>query len=65
MPVNRHDDKGDIMRLVLKLAFAFSVLVTGAAAQAQLYPNRPISMIVPFAPGGIADITGRDRKSVV
>ena len=33
--------------------------VIGAPAQAQDFPTRPITMIVPFAVGGPADITGR------
>jgi tripartite-type tricarboxylate transporter receptor subunit TctC len=38
-------------------ALAATVLCT--AAQAQSFPDRPVTMIVPFPPGGIADITGR------
>ncbi|WP_194273935.1 Bug family tripartite tricarboxylate transporter substrate binding protein [Variovorax paradoxus] len=30
-----------------------------AAAQTQDYPNRPIRVIVPFAPGGVVDVTAR------
>ena len=29
------------------------------ASQAQEYPAKPINMIVPFPPGGVADLTGR------
>ena len=37
--------------------FAFCFAVIGLAQEA--YPNKPITMIVPFPPGGVADLTGR------
>jgi tripartite-type tricarboxylate transporter receptor subunit TctC len=46
----------------MRVALAVTAVVAAVAilpAYAQQYPNRPISMIVPFPPGGIADITGR------
>ena len=46
----------------MRLAVVVTALLAAAAAfpaHAQQYPNRPITMIVPFPPGGIADITGR------
>ncbi len=43
-------------RLVLSLAL---VALSAIGAQAQNYPSRAATVIVPFAPGGPADITGR------
>ncbi len=43
------------MRIVLA-AFAFALLCSGAHAQ---YPNKPIRLIVPFPPGGAAEVGAR------
>src|SRR5918995_111184 len=38
--------------ILLTLAFA-------TAAEAQNYPNRPVTLVVPFAPGGLSDVPAR------
>src|SRR6478736_5047028 len=46
--------------IVLRAAIVLTALLTLAAPSfAQNYPSRPITFIVPFAPGGPADVLGR------
>lgn len=43
----------------LVLVLGPMLLALAGAAQAQNYPTRPIKLIMPYAPGGIIDFTGR------
>jgi len=45
--------------LTTRLAVAVAAFSIAAVAQAQDYPKRPISMIVPFAAGGTSDVIAR------
>jgi len=42
-----------------------SALSTVAGAAEDPYPNKPIQLVVPFPPGGVADITGRPTAHVM
>jgi tripartite-type tricarboxylate transporter receptor subunit TctC len=49
------------MKFVRALAASFlaTCLLAGSAAWSQTYPNRPITMIVPYPPGGATDTIAR------
>src|SRR5918912_462204 len=49
----------------MKSTLLLAAFALCASAQAQDYPHKPITVIVPFPPGGVADIVGRPLASVM
>ncbi|CEJ09996.1 Bug family tripartite tricarboxylate transporter substrate binding protein [Phreatobacter sp. AB_2022a] len=48
-----------LLRLSRLAALAFAVFALPAAALAQTWPTRPVTMVIPFAAGGPTDVLGR------
>ena len=43
----------------LKVVMVAAIACSGMSGMAQAYPTKPITMVVPFPPGGVADTVGR------
>ncbi len=48
-----------MQRRLLIAACAAALLAVSGGARAQAYPNKPVHLVVPFAPGGTTDIVAR------
>src|SRR5262245_16429303 len=46
-------------RLRLAAGLALALIFSGGTAQAQTYPSRPITVIIPFAGGSASDVVSR------
>jgi tripartite-type tricarboxylate transporter receptor subunit TctC len=49
----------------MRTTLLVALLALSTAAAAQDYPSKPITMVVPFPPGGVAEIVGRPLASIM
>jgi tripartite-type tricarboxylate transporter receptor subunit TctC len=49
----------NVLAGILALAFCLALDHGSAWAQASTYPNRPIRILIPYAPGGLTDVVAR------
>jgi len=64
--VNAVDGRSRAQQVLTVLAYALVMLGLGAStAAAQSYPERSITLIVPFAPGGASDVSSRIMAEVM
>src|SRR5687767_47450 len=56
---------GSMKRIVVVAALAAFGLIGGVAAAQDAYPSRPITLVAPFPPGGVVDLTGRPLAAVL
>jgi len=49
----------------MRRTLLIALLAFCASARAQDYPSKPITMVVPFPPGGVAEIVGRPLASLM
>ena len=43
----------------IRIVLSAALVCAGMSAGAQSFPTKPITMVVPFPPGGVADTVGR------
>ena len=54
-----------MMRSLARALVALMVVVAGSARADEPFPTRPVTMVNPFPPGGLADLTGRPLASAM
>ena len=57
--MNDRSPRCEWLRRLARMALALPLLCAAAAATAQAFPTRPVKVLVPFGPGGVADLTMR------